>query len=73
MKLRTIGEWRIHSMLSIFAEYGLNVGIYESRDDDAKTSYSDGTVNETKTTSSKFFNFDTGLNQGGQLGVVAFF
>jgi hypothetical protein len=41
--------------------------------DDAKTSYSDGTVNETKTTSSKFFNFDTGLNQGGQLGVVAFF
>jgi hypothetical protein len=69
----TLGlEWRIHSMLSIFAEYGLNVGIYESRNDDVKTS-SGGTVYESKTTSSKFFNFDTGLNQGGQLGVVAFF
>jgi opacity protein-like surface antigen len=75
----TLGlEWRMHRSVSLFAEYGLNFGLvsYESSTTDASTF--DRTLNLTTGTKSegsrtRFFNFDTAIGQGGQLGLVAFF
>lgn len=75
----TLGlEWRMHRSVSLFAEYGLNFGLmsYESAKTDVSTF--DRTLNLTTGTKSegsrtRFFNFDTAIGQGGQLGLVAFF
>jgi hypothetical protein len=69
-------EWRVHKSVSLFAEYGLSVDAFSATQNQTyrKDASAVGTT-ETKTsgTQTKFFNFGTGLVQGGSLGVVAFF
>ena len=70
-------EWRVHRSLSLFAEYGVGLTAFsrtssseESRD------YANGVLQaevKSESTRTRYFNFDTGLTQGGALGVVAFF
>lgn len=70
-------EWRVHRSLSLFAEYGVGVTAFSrtSSNDDRRNYNSGVLVTEVKSesTRTRFFNFDTGLTQGGALGVVAFF
>lgn len=70
-------EWRVHRSLSLFAEYGAGVTAfsYTSSSYDHRE-YNGGTLlqsSKSEGTQTKLFNFDTGLTQGGALGVVAFF
>lgn len=73
-------EWRIHNAVSLFAEYGLTLDFitatssrYEYTEQSKATGlYLAGSERE-ETSSTKYFNFATGLQQGGQLGLVAFF
>jgi hypothetical protein len=76
----TLGvEWRMHRAVSLFAEYGLGMALvsHESaKAESAQTSTTTGellagTKGESSTT--RWFNFDSGIGQGGQLGLVAFF
>jgi opacity protein-like surface antigen len=69
-------EWRVHRSVSLFAEYGLRVDAFSvtsSKTYQKTTSTTQETVFESKGTQTKFFNFDTGLTQAGQLGLVAYF
>jgi hypothetical protein len=72
-------EWRVHKAVALFAEYGLGVDLVTYVSDKGETrttSRADGSLlsgTETDGSSTKFFNFDTGLGQGGQIGLVAFF
>jgi hypothetical protein len=72
-------EWRVHRSVSLFAEYGLGVALVTFVSDKDETRYhykSDGSLaSGTKADGSytKFFNFGTGIGQGGQLGLLAYF
>lgn len=69
-------EWRVHKSLSLFAEYGVGVTAFSNTSSDADRTVTNAAgTTETKSEYSRtrFFNFDTGLTQGGALGVVAFF
>jgi outer membrane protein W len=68
-------EWRLHKSLSLFAEYGLRVDALSmtSSKDYHKVTGTTETIYEAKGTQTRFFNFDTGLTQAGQLGLVAYF
>jgi outer membrane protein W len=69
-------EWRVHRSVSLFAEYGLRVdalSISSPKTYSSTTNAAGTTVLETKGTQTRFFNFDTGLTQAGQLGLVAYF
>jgi hypothetical protein len=72
-------EWRLHKSIAIFAEYALDLNLvrYESMNFDSKTTAvtTFGSTGGVKSEGSKttFFNFDTGLGQGGLIGVAAFF
>lgn len=66
-------EWRVHRALAIFAEYMLDVTAYQRTTGDYYTTTA-GTVDEdSNSTQSKFLNFNTGVGQAGQIGVLAFF
>ncbi len=69
-------EWRIHKSLSLFAEYGLRVDAFSvtsAKTYEKVSSAATTTIAESKGTQTRFFNFDTGLTQAGQLGLVAYF
>jgi opacity protein-like surface antigen len=70
-------EWRVHKSLSVFAEYGLSVSALEmsSGQDQSRTTSGGTIVTDTRSEFSrtKFFDVNTGLVQGGSLGLVAFF
>jgi opacity protein-like surface antigen len=71
-------EWRVHRSLSLFAEYGLGVTAFSSTSSntDERSYDANGALlwrEKTESTRTRLFNFDTGLTQGGALGVVAFF
>ncbi len=72
-------EWRVHRSLSLFAEYTLDftvVSLSSTTNEDTSTSKATGAMtNGTKVefSSTKFLNFNTGLGQGGLIGLVAFF
>ena len=74
-------EWRILKNLSIFAEYNLTVNILQTFSTRSYTGTFDETdpaaiiVDEStdKGTSTTLFGMDTGLEQGGSLGIIAFF
>lgn len=72
-------EWRVHRSVSFFAEYGLGVSVVSFITDNEEYSTTDkatGAVTfgtRTESSGTRFFNFGTGLIQGGQLGLVAFF
>jgi hypothetical protein len=65
-------EWRVHKSISIFAEYGLNVSAFSWENTDNKTT-TGVNVTQVKSSSKRFFNFDTGLNQGAEIGLIALF
>ncbi len=75
----TLGlEWRVHSSIALFAEYGLGLNLVtwaSTKNETRYTTNATGTVSGTKSEGSttRFLNWDTGLNQAGQLGLVAFF
>lgn len=69
-------EWRVHKSLSMFAEYGLGVTAFSqtSGDNSTKVTNAAGTTeNASSFSQTRFFNFDSGLVQGGSLGIIAFF
>lgn len=69
----TLGlEWRVHKVISLFAEYQADLTLISSTS--AKTEETSGTFT-TKTESSQksFANLSTGIAQNGRLGVIAFF
>lgn len=66
-------EWRIHKVIALFAEYELSLPIYASSKDEYSTELNGVATRDEEVTSSSFFNFNTGVGQGGQLGLVAFF
>lgn len=72
-------EWRVHKSVALFAEYGLALDVVTYGSSKAESSFSDkatGTLlagSKSEGSATTFFNFDTGLGQGGQLGLVAFF
>lgn len=65
-------EWRVHQSVSLFAEYGLEVNAFERRSGVGSTTYN-GSETRSEYSQTKFMNFSTGLEQGGELGLVAFF
>ncbi len=65
-------EWRVHKALALFAEYLLDVSLYSRTSVDNSTT-TGVTTTTTSSTRSKFLNFDTGIGQAGQIGVLAFF
>jgi hypothetical protein len=75
----TLGlEWRVHKSVSLFAEYGLGVALatWESdKDERTVTTKATGAVtgSSTEGSNTRFLNWGTGLGQGGQIGLVAFF
>ena len=76
----TLGlEWRVHKSIAMFAEYGLGMDLirWQSDKDESRTvnKTSGATTAGTKTEGSRttFFNFDTALGQGGQIGLAALF
>jgi hypothetical protein len=81
-KSRTLGfgingklglEWRVHKVLALFAEYQLEIPIYASTKSENSTKV-DGTATvDNESTSSSFLEIGTGVAQGGQLGLIAFF
>ncbi len=72
-------DWRLHRAVSIFAEYGLGVALvsFNSDDREDRTAYkSNGAVlwgTKEEGSSTEYFEFGTGLGQGGRIGLVAFF
>jgi outer membrane protein W len=76
----TLGvEWRMHKSVSLFAEYGLGMALVtrtSDKNESSQVSKTTGQLNagtKAEGSTTKFFNFDTGIGQGGQLGLVAFF
>jgi hypothetical protein len=71
-------EWRVHKSVSLFAEYALNLGLIDytsTNNKDQTTVNATGAVSGTKTkySTTTYFNWNTGLAQGGIIGLVAFF
>ena len=68
--------WRVHEWMSLYAEYGLSMGLLDRTSMSEKTTVTTaGGVNETteKAAYTRYLNFDVSLVQGGSLGLVAFF
>lgn len=59
-------EWRIHKAVAFFAEYQATLTLLGG------TTYKDD-IADTEESEFHFINLDTGIAQGGQLGIVAFF
>lgn len=69
----TLGvEWRVHKAIAIFAEYGLDMTLIGMEKQDNKVT-TGTTVSTSEYSRTRFLNFGTGVGQGGQLGIVAFF
>lgn len=69
-------EWRVHKSVSLFAEYGLSINAFSATANQTSREDSSAgltTVTKSEGTQTRFFNFGTGLVQGGSLGLVAFF
>jgi opacity protein-like surface antigen len=69
-------EWRIHKVISVFAEYGVNLSLvnYERNKTEVEVKNAGGTTTTTtKSSKAVFFNLDTGINTGAQLGLLAHF
>jgi hypothetical protein len=71
-------EWRIHKMISIFAEYRVTVDLYSHRSssiEDKLTNQGTGAWASTKDeySFSRALQISTGLTQGALLGVLAHF
>ncbi len=71
-------DWRIHKSVSLFAEYGLGVSLMSVENASAKETDVDLAtgatgVFEAKFTRTRFLEFGTGLTQGAQLGLIAYF
>ena len=73
-------EWRVHKMISIFAEYGVVIDLmqyYSETEEDKITNKTTGAVVagsfSTETSRTRFFQLDTGMTQGATLGLVAHF
>lgn len=68
-------EWRLHKSFALIAEYGLNVDLlnYHSINNEWKNVYGANTTVKQSGSQTRFFTFDTGVNQQGQIGLVAFF
>jgi hypothetical protein len=76
----TLGvEWRMHRSVSLFAEYGLGMALVtreSTRNESTQTEKATGQITaggKTEWATTKYLDFDTGVGQGGQLGLVAFF
>ncbi|MBI5511284.1 MAG: outer membrane beta-barrel protein [Deltaproteobacteria bacterium] len=70
-------EWRLHERFSVFAEYNLSINLVQWNSDHQDTTVEDSssgtpgsshTRSESETT--RFFNVNLGLAQGGQLGLI---
>lgn len=59
-------EWRIHKAVALFAEYQAALTLIEG-------SWTKDDVTDVKSSEKHFLNLDTGIGQGGQLGLIAFF
>jgi len=69
-------EWRVHKVISIFAEYGVNLSLvsYQRNKTEVEVKNLAGTTTQTtKSSKARFFNIDSGLNTGAQIGVLAHF
>ena len=71
-------DWRIHPSVSVYAEYGLGLTLFDRqsastfyKESDAVAATSD--ENETGYTRTRWINFDTGMTQNGAIGVAVFF
>ncbi len=77
----TLGaEWRVHENFSLFAEYALNVGIYNKDRLRNRTTIENTTGGTTSTSQTEverdvdtWLNVSTGLAQGANLGLTIFF
>jgi hypothetical protein len=72
-------EWRVHKSISLFAEYAATMGLIQynsGKFEDSTTVKATGAVvggQRVKNSSTTFLNFDTGIGQGGMIGLLAFF
>lgn len=71
-------EWRVHSRISFYAEYGLRIDVIEWVADRSDTLFEDssaGTAASTRTRSesreTRLLNFQLGLVQGASFGLMA--
>ncbi len=77
----TLGaEWRVHENFGLFAEYALNVGIFNKDRLRNRTTIENTTGGTTSTSQTEqerdvdtWFNLSTGLAQGANLGLNIFF
>jgi hypothetical protein len=72
-------EWRVHKSIALFAEYTLGVNLISytsSKEETTTTVKATGAVangTRVKSSNTTFLNFDTGIGQGGMIGLLAFF
>jgi opacity protein-like surface antigen len=65
-------EWRVHRSVSVFAEYGLGLSLFDRTSSEHSTTYN-GQKSTSEYVQTRTLNFSTGLEQGGELGIMAFF
>lgn len=70
----TIGlEWRVHKVISLFAEYVADLTLIRASSGETNVTPPGSPTSSTSYKSKSFVNLSTGIAQGGQLGVIAFF
>lgn len=66
-------EWRVHKVISLFAEYRADLTLISSTKGENKTTPPGGPTTKTTSKESHYVNLATGIAHGGQFGVIAFF
>jgi opacity protein-like surface antigen len=70
----TLGlEWRIHKVISLFAEYQADLTVISTYKDKNSTRDQVGPLVNNETKETAYANLGTGLAQSGRLGILAFF
>jgi hypothetical protein len=66
-------EWRIHKVISFFAEYQASLTLIGGSSGQDKTRYNGVLTTDTSSSEKHFASLGTGIANFGQLGVAAFF
>jgi hypothetical protein len=70
----TIGlEWRVHKVISLFAEYVADLTLIRAESGESNVTAPASPTVSTSYKEKAFANLSTGIAQGGQLGIIAFF
>jgi hypothetical protein len=66
-------EWRIHKVISLYAEYQATLTLASFTSGQAKTTTNGVVTTSAKESESHYLNLRTGIANSGKLGIIAFF